>query len=100
MHRRNEAVLAAIEARQEQVLGALAKWAKEADEQRRHEAVLAAQADELRRHEAVLAAQADGQRRHEGGLRNAVATRQCWRRRQPMNNIGTSQPHELRSPMR
>ena len=53
MHRRNVAVLAAIEARQEQVLGMLAKWAKEADEQRRHEAMLAAQADEQRRHEAV-----------------------------------------------
>ncbi len=71
MHCRNEAVLAAIEARQEQVLGVLAKWAKEVDEQRRHEAVLAAQADKLRHHEAVLAAQADGQRWHEAAARAA-----------------------------
>ena len=46
MHRRNVAVLAAIKTRQEQVLGVLAKWATKADEQRRHEAMLAAQADE------------------------------------------------------
>ena len=61
MHRR----LAAIAARQEQVLAVLAA---QADEQRRHEAVLAAQADKQRRHEAVLAAQADELRRHKAVL--------------------------------
>ncbi len=50
-----------------------------ANEQRRHEAVLAAQADDLRRHEAVvLAAQADEHCRHEAMLVKA-ADKQRWR---------------------
>ncbi len=77
MHRRNVAVLAAIKARQEQVLGMLAKWAKETDEQRRHEAMLAAQTDEQRRHEAVLAAHAEEQRRHEAMLAKEDDERRC-----------------------
>ena len=49
----------------------------QADEQRRHEAMLAAQADEQRRHEAMLAKEAEERRRHEAVLAAEAADEQC-----------------------